>query len=144
VLIAELRALHRLQNKTLQHLHRLLRQMRASHPDPQRPSDVEIIDSLPGAGTLTVAAVFAEASQAVADRRGDTLRTYAGLAPVTRQSGKYRSVSIRYACYQRLRDAFRHFTLAVCATRLRVAIMTNCAARATLRPVRCAVWGTAG
>ena len=112
VLIEELRPLHRLQSKTLQHLYRLLRQMRASHQDLQRPSDAEIIDSLPGAGTLTVAAVLTEASQAVADRRGDTLRTYAGLAPVTRQSGKYRSVSIRYACNQRLRDAFRHFTLA--------------------------------
>jgi transposase len=112
VLIEELRALQRLHSQTLQHLHRLLRQMRASHPDPQRPSDVEIIDSLPGAGTLTVAAVLTEASQAVADRRGDTLRTYAGLAPVTRQSGKYRAVGMRYACNQRLRDAFHHFTLA--------------------------------
>lgn len=111
MLIEQLRALHELRKKTLRRLLLLLRQLRAARSDPQRPSDAEIIDSLPGAGVLTVAAFLCEAPQAVAARDGHALRAFAGVAPVTRRSAKQISVSMRYACNQRLRDAFHHFVL---------------------------------
>ena len=112
VLIQALRVLHAARIQTLKRLLRLERQIRATRPDPQLPSDAEIIDSLPGAGALTVAAILTEASQAVAARSATALRGHAGVAPVTRQSGKHCAVSMRYACNPYLRNAFHHFVLA--------------------------------
>jgi transposase len=111
-LIQQLRAIHNVRRQTLKCLHQLLREIRALRKDPQVPSDAEIIDSLPGAGTLTVAAVLSEASHALETRSTEALRSYAGVAPVTRRSGKQISVGMRYACNRRLRDAFHHFALA--------------------------------
>jgi transposase len=112
VLIEPLRTLHRLRLQTLKQILQLLRQMRAQTKDGQAPSDAAIIDSLPGAGALTVAAILTEAAQAVKTRNPEMLRAHAGVAPVTRQSGKCHSVGMRYACNDRLRDAFHNFTLA--------------------------------
>lgn len=111
VLIAQLRTVHELRKQTLKQLILALRPMRTRRTDPLRPSDAEIVDSLPGAGTLTVAAMISEASQAVAERNGTALRTHSGVAPVTRQTGKHRGVGMRYACSQRLRNAFYHFAM---------------------------------
>lgn len=111
VLIAQLRVVHDLRKRTLKQLILALRQMRTRRTDAPRPSDAEIVDSLPGAGTLTVAAVISEASQAVAERNGTALRTHSGVAPVTRQTGKHRGVGMRYACNRRLRNAFYHFAM---------------------------------
>jgi transposase len=54
------------------------------------PSDVAIVLSLPGVGRKITAWLFAEASQPLAKRDYQVLRTYGGVAPVTQQSGKRR------------------------------------------------------
>jgi transposase len=73
------------------------------------PSDAAIIASLPGAGVLTTAALLSESSRSVAERDTSGLRAYAGVAPVTHQSGKMLQVGMRYACNNRLRNAVYHF-----------------------------------
>lgn len=70
--------------------------------------DVEILRSLPGVGRVVTATVLAEASAALADRDYHGLRAHAGIAPVTKQSGRHRTVLMRYACNQRLRNALYH------------------------------------
>jgi transposase len=71
--------------------------------------DVTILRSLPGVGRLVAATVLAEASRPLAERDYQTLRAQAGVAPVTRQSGKKALVSIRWACHHRLRNAVYHW-----------------------------------
>ena len=67
--------------------------------------DVTILRSCPGLGRVVAATLLAEATQPLAARDYQTLRGQAGTAPVTRQSGKGRSVSMRHSCNPRLRTA---------------------------------------
>ena len=71
--------------------------------------DVTIILSLPGVGRVVAATMLAEASQPLAERDYHALRSYAGAAPVTHQSGKRRVVLMRKSCNLRLRDALYHW-----------------------------------
>jgi transposase len=64
--------------------------------------------SLPGVGRKITAWLFAEASQPLADRNYQMLRTHSGVAPVTMQSGKRRRVVMRRGCSPRLRHALYH------------------------------------
>ena len=70
-------------------------------------SDVAILLSLPGLGRILAPALLAEASRPLHERDYQAVRTLAGVAPVTRRSGKRTSgpwvVSMRYACNPRLR-----------------------------------------
>lgn len=77
------------------------------------PSDAAIVQSLPGVGRKITAWFFAEASQPLAERDYQVLRTHSGVAPVTRQSGKRRQVVMRRGCNPRLRNALYH--MARCA-----------------------------
>lgn len=70
--------------------------------------DAEIILSVPGCGNHLVATVLAEASQALAERNYKMLRASAGVAPVTKRSGKAQLIHMRYACNNRLRKALYH------------------------------------
>ena len=74
----------------------------------QSPSDVAIVQSLPGVGRKITAWLFAEAAQPLAERDYQVLRTHSGVAPVTRQSGKRRQVVMRRGCNPRLRHALYH------------------------------------
>ena len=74
--------------------------------------DATILRSLPGAGRVVVATMLAEAPEALSRRDYHALRAHAGIAPVTRQSGKHTTVSMRRACNARLREAFYHFARA--------------------------------
>lgn len=72
--------------------------------------DGRILMSFPRAGQLCAAQILAE----LGDDRAryltpDQLAADAGLAPVTRQSGKSRGVSFRWACNRRLRAALTCF-----------------------------------
>jgi transposase len=72
----------------------------ASHPDGH------IFTSLPRAGTLRAARLLAE----IGDCRSrfpdpQSLAGLAGVAPVTRQSGKHASIEFRWAASRQLRDA---------------------------------------
>ena len=101
------------QRRDAEHqLERLLKQMEADAPpagDQREHSDVAIVRSMPGIGTRVAARMLAEASQPLVTRAYHVLRSRMGLAPVTKQSGRRRSVSMRYACSHRLRDAAYHW-----------------------------------
>ncbi len=73
------------------------------------PSDIEIVSSMPGIGPYVLAGLFAEASHLLATRDYDRLRIYAGVAPVTKRSGRQLIVSQRKACNWRLREAVYHW-----------------------------------
>ncbi|HVB59148.1 MAG TPA: transposase [Candidatus Acidoferrales bacterium] len=89
----------------------LLDELQAADEDDDKPmeySDVAILRSLPGVGRIAAATIIAEASAALTERDYRALRGHAGIAPVTKQSGKQRMVLMRYACNERLRHAFYH------------------------------------
>ena len=77
---------------------------------PERPTDVAVLRSLPGVGRIVAATLLAEAWQAIADRDYQALRSYAGVAPVTRQSGNKKIVVMRRGCNNRLRNAVYHWS----------------------------------
>ena len=111
VLVAQLRMVYKLRTETLKRLAAILKKMRQTPNASGAPSDAALIASLPGAGILTTAALLSESSRAVAQRDAPALRAYAGVAPVTHQSGKTLKVSMRYACNNRLRNALYHFAM---------------------------------
>jgi hypothetical protein len=86
----------------------LLRTLADEPGDGQSPSDVAIVQSLPGVGRKMTAWLFAEAAQPLAERDYQVLRTHGGVAPVTKQSGKRRLVVMRRGCNPRLRHALYH------------------------------------
>ena len=77
--------------------------------DQREHSDVAIVRSMPGIGTRVAARMLAEASQPLVDRAYHVLRACMGVAPVTKQSGGAATVSMRYACNGRLRNAAYHW-----------------------------------
>jgi transposase len=60
---------------------------------------------------MIAATMLAEASQALAERDYHGLRSYTGVAPVTRQSGKGKLTGMRRSCNQRLRNAVYHWSM---------------------------------
>jgi transposase len=86
----------------------LLRTLAEVPGEGEGPSDVAIVQSLPRVGRKITAWLFAEASQPLAERDYQVLRTHGGVAPVTRQSGKRRQVVMRRGCNPRLRQALDH------------------------------------
>jgi transposase len=79
--------------------------------DQREHSDVAIVRSMPGIGTRVAARLLAEASQPLVDRAYHVLRTWMGIAPVTKRSGRRRrpTVVMRYACNRHLREAAYHW-----------------------------------
>jgi transposase len=78
--------------------------------DGQPVPDVKVLLSLPGVGRILTATLIAEAPQLLADRDYHALRAYAGVAPVTRQSGQKATVRMRYGCNLRVRNAVYHWS----------------------------------
>jgi transposase len=75
-----------------------------------RHADAHIFTSLPRSGTVRAARLLAE----IGDCRArfptpEALACLAGAAPSTRQSGKMRAVTFRWACDKQLRDAVTDF-----------------------------------
>jgi transposase len=75
----------------------------------QEHRDVAILRSLPGVGRKVSATMLAEASRPLAARDYHALRTQAGSAPITKQSGQRRFVMMRQACNGRLRNAVHYW-----------------------------------
>jgi transposase len=71
----------------------------------QPPCDADLVLSIPGIGPAVAAALLTEAARPIRERDYEALRCYAGTAPVTRQSGKRKTVGMRQACSPRLRNA---------------------------------------
>jgi transposase len=116
-----------------QQLERLLDALEGELPpvgNQREHSDVAIIRSMPGIGTRVAARMLAEGSQPLVDRAYHVLRTWMGIAPVTKKSGRRRRgiVTMRYACNRYLRDASYHWS--------RTAAQNDPATRAYYRSLR--------
>jgi len=75
----------------------------------QKQHDVEILASLPGVGRIVLATLLTEAWDALLRRDYAALRSLAGVAPVTKRSGKSCIVVRRQACSNRLANAMYHW-----------------------------------
>lgn len=71
--------------------------------------DATIIQSMPGIGMIVAATLLGEAAAPLRARDYPALRALAGVAPVTRRSGKKLVVIMRTACHPRLRTAVYHW-----------------------------------
>jgi transposase len=71
--------------------------------------DVTILQSLPAFGIRIAATMLAEAARPLRDRDYHGLRLLAGIAPVTKRSGKSCVVLMRYACHARLRTTLHQW-----------------------------------
>jgi transposase len=114
--IATLLARIRLLNRQLGQAHEKLDALTArlvpseeAEPGQRKQHDVEILASLPGVGRIVLATLLAEASDALQRRDYAALRSLAGVAPVTKRSGKSCIVMRRYACHGRLATAMYHW-----------------------------------
>lgn len=104
----------RLLNKQIREAHHQLDQLTAqldadSPPGQIEQRDVEILASLPGVGRIVLATLLAEAWHLLRRRDYAALRTLAGIAPVTKKSGKSRLVTRRLARHPRLANALYHW-----------------------------------
>lgn len=106
-LLPRLELLHQQQHELAERIDKLIDELAADESFSEHRS-IEILRSLPGVGRVCIATVLAEAFQPLQDRNYHVLRTLAGVAPVTKQSGKTRLVAMRQACNRRLRQAFFH------------------------------------
>jgi transposase len=86
----------------------------ATTATPADPGDVAIIRSLPGVGVVVTSGLLANAGPLLAWRDAASLRAAMGVAPVRRQTGKQTrgTVSMRYACNQRLRNIAYYWAFA--------------------------------
>lgn len=97
-------------------------------PGQTKQRDAAILHSSPGMGRIILATLLAEAPQAVRERDYHALRCHGGIAPVTRQSGKHRSVVRRHACNRRLQNVLYHWA--------RIAIQKDAGCRARYEALR--------
>ena len=112
LLVPRLQLVHAQRGQCAAEIDRLLAALsaEAAAPGPQRePRDVEILRSLPGVGRLVAATMLAEAAPLVAARAYQGLRAQAGIAPVTKQSGKHRRIQMRDGCNHWLQQAVYHW-----------------------------------
>jgi transposase len=107
LLLPRLRLVQSQVKQTQKRIAELLDQLSSAPPEGQKNEhrDAEIILSMKGIGIIVAATMLGEAAQAIAERDYDYLRANAGVAPVTRQSGKRKLVLRRYACNPRLSNA---------------------------------------
>jgi transposase len=99
-LVAVLRAL----NAAVKDLDRSAAAHLGEHPDGK------IFASLPRSGQINAAQMLAEWGDCRQAYAGpDSVAALAGVTPVTRESGKHRSVSFRWACNKRFRKAVTTF-----------------------------------
>jgi transposase len=111
LLLPRLQLVHAQRTHCEQRLERLLTLLAtpAAGAEQSKHRDVTVLRSFPGLGRLVAATMLAEASRPLAARDYQTMRAHAGSAPVTRQSGKTRLVSMRRSCNGRLRAAVFHW-----------------------------------
>ncbi len=111
MLVSRLQLLNAQLRETKTAISKALDELEEPSNDPNRIEhrDVTILRSLPGVGKIVAATMLSEAREALQQRDYQRLRLLAGVAPVTKQSGKSRSVSMRRACSRRLRSAMFFF-----------------------------------
>ena len=74
--------------------------------DSEGPTDIEILQSVPGVGPVVLATIIGEAWEFLLRRDFEALRCFGGTAPITRQSGRTKQVIRRKAVCRSLCDAF--------------------------------------
>jgi transposase len=107
LLLPRLRLLRQQQAQLSQRIQQLIEEL-SGDENFKEHRDVQILRSVPGVGRVFAATVLGEAAGPLAQRDYRLLRALAGVAPVTRQSGKTKLVSLRRACHPRLRHAVYH------------------------------------
>jgi transposase len=106
----------RLINKQLKtcdaHIESILEQLASEPPTGQKDEqrDVAIIQTMPGVGLVVASTLLGEAAGPLRQRDYPALRALAGVAPVTRRSGKKKVVCMRTACHPRVRNAVYHWS----------------------------------
>lgn len=105
VLLPRLRLVHQQQAECARLIEAVLERLAES----EEHRDVPILRSVVGVGRVVAATMLAEASRLLAARDYHGLRAHAGVAPVTRQSGRRTLVAMRSACNPRLRQAVHHW-----------------------------------
>lgn len=111
-LVARIRLLNQQIKEAHQQLQELAAQLDAtaeSQPGQAEQRDAEILASLPGVGKIILATLLTEAYDALRRRDYTALRSLAGVAPVTKKSGKSRIVVRRLARHLRLAEALYHW-----------------------------------
>lgn len=129
-LIERLWLLRRQQESCTAQLEALLTTLREP-PEPPGdggPTDAAIVCSQPGIGPVVASRLLAEPSALWQVGAFAAVRSWAGIAPVTRQSGKTRLVLMRHACNGALRDAFFYWA--------RASVKCNAASRAYYQTLR--------
>lgn len=109
LLLPRLRLLHQQRTDLARRISALLDELAAPTEGRKEHRDAAILLSLPGLGRKIAATMLSEASQAIADRDYHALRCYSGAAPITRQSGKKKTVAMRRGVNKRLRNALYHW-----------------------------------
>jgi transposase len=109
LLLPRLRLLHQQRTDLARRIGAILEELATPAEQQSEHRDAAILLSLPGLGRKVAATMLSEASQAIAERDYDALRSYSGVAPITKQSGKKKTVLMRYSCNQRLRNALYHW-----------------------------------
>jgi transposase len=109
LLIPRLRMLHQQRKDIAGRIECVLGELSAEGESGEH-RDVTLLLSLPGAGRVVAATMLAEASQPLGDRDYHALRSYSGVAPITRRSGKRCVVVMRQSCNERLRNAVYHWS----------------------------------
>jgi transposase len=106
----------RLLNRQIKDAHRRIETLTSRlmssgevEPGQNKQHDAEILASLPGVGRTVLATLLAEAWDALQRRDYAALRSLAGVAPVTKRSGKSCIVVRRQACQNRLANALYHW-----------------------------------
>ncbi len=111
-LLPQLRLIHQQRLEVARRIQKILNDLSAPSGENAgqcRSFGADSLLSLPGVGIRVAATILTEASQSLAERDYRGLRCYGGTAPVTRQSGKTKTVIIRRGCNNRLRDALYHW-----------------------------------
>jgi hypothetical protein len=109
VLLPVLRLLHRQEADVAKRVESLLEELAAPEGETNEHRDAAILLSLPGVGRKVTATVLSESYQAIVERDYHAFRQQAGVAPVTRASGKKTVALMRYACSYRMRNAMHHW-----------------------------------
>ena len=103
------RQLKEIETRIKEMLHSIISREKTENAGTGKPSDVEILLSMPGIGFVTAATLVSEAYDLIRRRDYKALRCVVGTAPVTKQSGKSKYVMRRRTSSRRLQTALYHW-----------------------------------
>lgn len=113
LLVSQLRVTHEQRQHCTKQMEKQLKQLGAlrkgANKDITHYSDAAILSSLPGVGTIVLATLLSQASEAIRLRDLAAIRVLGGVAPVTKQSGKRRQIIMRRSRDRHLSYALHHW-----------------------------------